>query len=263
TSIKAYPCYKVLSSKFFPSGDIFHPKVVDKPLYTWSSIATATKALENDFKKCPRCGANEETLIHTPNDCLTAYAILTLKGFDNRLLVGDYSCYIDWLEDLLRVLDLKKKAKTLYHDFRIYNLANKPVIPIAPTCKKWIKPPNCYIKINFNAFVSYAGLKTFEESLNVACTFNISKTVFEFDYVSLVNMVNNRDKDITILGRQINKACKQLDKLDSAKVVWANRSCNQVADFICDFAIKNRCNWNFNMDYLMDIHDLVKIDVIN
>lgn len=169
------------------------------------------------------------------------------------------------------------------------------MIPIAPTCKKWIKPPNCYVKINFNAFVSYGkvgfgviikdldgfvikgsggfkekavlaewvGLKAFEESLNVASTFNISKIVFESDCASLVNMVNNRDKDITILGSRINEACKQLDKLDSAKVVWANRSCHQVADFICDFTIKNRCNWNFNMDYLMYIHDLVKIDAIN
>lgn len=49
THLKNTLCYKVLSYKFFLSGDIFHPKVVDKPLYTWSSIATAAKALENDF----------------------------------------------------------------------------------------------------------------------------------------------------------------------------------------------------------------------
>ncbi|KAG4159155.1 hypothetical protein ERO13_D02G159050v2, partial [Gossypium hirsutum] len=49
TQFKDTSCYKVLSSKYFPNGDIFHPKVVDKPLYTWSSIANVAKALENDF----------------------------------------------------------------------------------------------------------------------------------------------------------------------------------------------------------------------
>lgn len=42
-------CYQVLSSKYFPSGDLFHPKSIDKPSYTWSSILAAAKALENGF----------------------------------------------------------------------------------------------------------------------------------------------------------------------------------------------------------------------
>ncbi|MBA0700455.1 hypothetical protein Goari_027322, partial [Gossypium aridum] len=42
-------CYHVLSSKYFPSGDIFHLKVVNKPSYTWTSIAIAAKALKNGF----------------------------------------------------------------------------------------------------------------------------------------------------------------------------------------------------------------------
>ncbi|KAA3483393.1 LINE-1 reverse transcriptase isogeny [Gossypium australe] len=49
TQFKDTLCYKVLSSKYFPNRDIFRPKVVDKPLYTWSSIANAAKALENSF----------------------------------------------------------------------------------------------------------------------------------------------------------------------------------------------------------------------
>ncbi|KAA3465981.1 reverse transcriptase [Gossypium australe] len=40
---------QVLSSKYFPNGNIFHPKKVDKPSYAWSSIITTTKALENGF----------------------------------------------------------------------------------------------------------------------------------------------------------------------------------------------------------------------
>ncbi|KAH1063893.1 hypothetical protein J1N35_028880 [Gossypium stocksii] len=42
-------CYHVLSSKYFPNNDLFHPKVVDRPSYTRTSIIVATKALENDF----------------------------------------------------------------------------------------------------------------------------------------------------------------------------------------------------------------------
>ncbi|KAG8491289.1 hypothetical protein CXB51_014550 [Gossypium anomalum] len=42
-------CYRVLSSKYFLNGDLFHPKKVDKPSYTWSSIFTAAKALESGF----------------------------------------------------------------------------------------------------------------------------------------------------------------------------------------------------------------------
>ncbi|TYG79416.1 hypothetical protein ES288_D02G136700v1 [Gossypium darwinii] len=48
-TIKDMLCYHLLSSKYFPSGYIFHPKVVDKQSYTWTSIATAIKAPENGF----------------------------------------------------------------------------------------------------------------------------------------------------------------------------------------------------------------------
>ncbi|KAK5842768.1 hypothetical protein PVK06_005159 [Gossypium arboreum] len=48
-TIKYTLCYHVLSSKYFPSGDLFHPKKVDKLSYTRTSIATAAKALENGF----------------------------------------------------------------------------------------------------------------------------------------------------------------------------------------------------------------------
>ncbi|MBA0583810.1 hypothetical protein Gorai_014654 [Gossypium raimondii] len=125
-------CYKVLSSKYFPSGDIFHPKNVDKPSYTWTSIATATKTLawfclvvghnilptyanissirQNFNKVCPRCGEKEETFIHALKDCPKAQAILTIGGLYNRLLKGDYSRCINWIQDIMRVLDMKVVA---------------------------------------------------------------------------------------------------------------------------------------------------------
>ncbi|KAA3453909.1 reverse transcriptase [Gossypium australe] len=42
-------CFKVLSSKYFPDGNIFKAKKVDKAFFTWSSIAAAAEALKDGF----------------------------------------------------------------------------------------------------------------------------------------------------------------------------------------------------------------------
>ncbi|KAL1086515.1 hypothetical protein V6Z11_D08G120100 [Gossypium hirsutum] len=42
-------CFKVLSAKNFPDGDVFRPKDCDKPSYTWSSITKAAEALQEGF----------------------------------------------------------------------------------------------------------------------------------------------------------------------------------------------------------------------
>ncbi|KAA3487518.1 reverse transcriptase [Gossypium australe] len=42
-------CFHVLSAKYFPNGDIFQPKCIDKPSYTWKRISTATRMLKNGF----------------------------------------------------------------------------------------------------------------------------------------------------------------------------------------------------------------------
>ncbi|MBA0608609.1 hypothetical protein Godav_020806, partial [Gossypium davidsonii] len=61
-----------------------------------------------DFKKeCPRCSARVETLNHALKDCPTTRAILALGGLYNRLLIREYSQCIDWIEDIMRVLDMK------------------------------------------------------------------------------------------------------------------------------------------------------------
>ncbi|KAH1082270.1 hypothetical protein J1N35_022031 [Gossypium stocksii] len=246
TQFKDTLYYKVLSSKYFPNGNIFWPKEVDKPSYTWSGIFKAAKALQNGFvwfvgdgksidirndnwgfkglngdslhhsllsdnervllfknigfdphraywriiwklkllpnirvfswRKCPRCKANEETLIYALKDCLSARAILTLEGLDNRLIEGNCSRCINWLEDVLRVIDLKnswnnrnnfvfkgreddahvvwERAKSFSQDFRIHNLVELSAIPATTICKTWTKPLNDYVKINFDGSVS-------------------------------------------------------------------------------------------------------------
>ncbi|XP_017617722.1 uncharacterized mitochondrial protein AtMg00310-like [Gossypium arboreum] len=42
-------CFKVLSSKYFPNGNIFHAKNVDKASFTWSSIAAAVEVFKDGF----------------------------------------------------------------------------------------------------------------------------------------------------------------------------------------------------------------------
>ncbi|KAK8302458.1 hypothetical protein V6Z11_D04G087000 [Gossypium hirsutum] len=48
-TIKDTLCYDVLSSKYFPEGDIFQSKKVDKPSFTWNSIATVARVLKDRF----------------------------------------------------------------------------------------------------------------------------------------------------------------------------------------------------------------------
>ncbi|MBA0765533.1 hypothetical protein Gotri_014713, partial [Gossypium trilobum] len=53
-SCKDTLCFRVLSAKYFPNGDVFRPKRVDKPSFTWKSIARAASILRevNETKVC-------------------------------------------------------------------------------------------------------------------------------------------------------------------------------------------------------------------
>ncbi|KAG4145469.1 hypothetical protein ERO13_D05G098650v2, partial [Gossypium hirsutum] len=42
-------CFKVLSAKYFPEGDVFRYKKGDNPFFTWSSIAKAADELKDGF----------------------------------------------------------------------------------------------------------------------------------------------------------------------------------------------------------------------
>lgn len=42
-------CYVVLAAKYFPDGDRFHPKAVDKPSYAWSSLCAFNRSLRAGF----------------------------------------------------------------------------------------------------------------------------------------------------------------------------------------------------------------------
>ncbi|MBA0722997.1 hypothetical protein Golax_003618, partial [Gossypium laxum] len=97
-----------------------------------------------------------------------------------------YACCINWLEDVLHVLDKKvvvdffttlwnswnncnnfifwgkeddtrvvlERAETFSNEFRIHNLVNNSLISSAPACQKWKKPPRGFVKVNFNVVVA-------------------------------------------------------------------------------------------------------------
>ncbi|KAH1033459.1 hypothetical protein J1N35_045633 [Gossypium stocksii] len=59
---------------------------------------------------CPRCGAEYETLVHDLKNCPSSKATLMLGGLDSSVLSKEHDRCIDWLEDMLRILDKKAMA---------------------------------------------------------------------------------------------------------------------------------------------------------
>lgn len=108
-----------------------------------------------------------------------------IGGLNNRLIDGTYEWCIDWLENVLRELDKKtaayfftllwsywndrnkmvfqgkddttmvvwERVQPLSTEFKIFNLADPPVLPQTPVHKSWTKPPNGFIKINVDATI--------------------------------------------------------------------------------------------------------------
>ncbi|KAG8492715.1 hypothetical protein CXB51_010474 [Gossypium anomalum] len=89
-------------------------------------------------KKCSRCEATNETLLHALRDCPTSREVLLIKGWDMRVMTEHYDRCIDW-------------ASNLGKEFRICNLLYAPMLPQNDNMKKWDKPPKGVVKINFDA----------------------------------------------------------------------------------------------------------------
>ncbi|MBA0764803.1 hypothetical protein Gotri_014091 [Gossypium trilobum] len=187
------------------------------------------------------------------------------------------------------------RARTHCHDFWIHNLVNKPVLPLTPAIKKWEKPLCESMKINIDATVfnnktsfgviihdtdgfvlgrgggfkdeemtmEWTGLYAFEEGLRLARSLIIANAIFETDCASLMNRFTKHKDDITNIGHCIKKTYKTLEMFTTVDVKWANRSCNNVADFMCKYAILNNCNMLFGMDYPKEIMILYVHDSFN
>ncbi|KAK5794854.1 hypothetical protein PVK06_036104 [Gossypium arboreum] len=104
----------MLNAKYFTNGDIFHPKCIDKPSYTWQSITSVARMFKNGFDWMVADGKSID--IRRDNwdfEGLTG-------GLNNNLLVGDYTDCIDWVEDAMRVPDQKAFSDfiTIFWNFR-------------------------------------------------------------------------------------------------------------------------------------------------
>ncbi|MBA0794407.1 hypothetical protein Gohar_018741, partial [Gossypium harknessii] len=192
---------------------------------------------------CPKYGAENETLIHALKDYPTSRAILSIGGWNVSTISKKYSCCIDWLEDMMRGKEeeaqvIWERASTLSKDFRICNMMKEPLLSPNLAVKKWVKPPQGFVKINFDARVGVnrigygttaegfvlrgggsfietmmsaeeAGCYAFKASIKLACQLNIKGDVlFETDNAGLVNKLRNHSTNVTIISARI-KACKE------------------------------------------------------
>ncbi|MBA0692437.1 hypothetical protein Goari_009997, partial [Gossypium aridum] len=71
------------------------------------------------------------------------HAVLSFGGLDGRLLHSPFESGIDWLEDAIRLLDLKA----------VNSLLHAPINPRPLKFHRWIKPLNEAIKINVDAAI--------------------------------------------------------------------------------------------------------------
>ncbi|MBA0555536.1 hypothetical protein Golob_025708, partial [Gossypium lobatum] len=231
----------------------------------------------NSIKNDPHC------LVHALKDYPTTRAILTLGGLDGRPLNKDYLYYIDWLEDVMRILDKKvvedfimmlwnswnnrnnfvfcgkedkawviwDRARTHCHDFWIHNLVNNSVLPLTPAIKKWEKPLCESMKINNDATV-----------FNNKTSFGV--IIHDSDGFVLGGGGGFKDEEMIMEWTELYafeeglklETYKTLEMFTTADVKWDNRSCNNVADFMCKYAILNNSNMLFGMNYPKEIHDI-------
>ncbi|KAK5845660.1 hypothetical protein PVK06_001861 [Gossypium arboreum] len=187
------------------------------------------------------------------------------------------------------------RAAGLSREFCIFNFLEKPMIPKPSMEKGWVKPGLGVIKINFDAttmgrkmsfglvardhdgFVlggqadvleknvqaEWAEFHALVESLNFARTKNWRKLEFESDCVSLVNRLNKMNVDFSTMGHYIRESIKILDPCVCLNFVWAPRCCNNAADYLCKWATAQNCITDFDVDYPLEIHDIILRDAIN
>ncbi|MBA0557537.1 hypothetical protein Golob_014601 [Gossypium lobatum] len=246
---------------------------------------------------CPRCGSNVETLIHALKDCPRAKAVLVHGGLKNSLVEGSYWKCVDWIEDAARSLDKKAlsdfitvlwniwnsrnnkvfndtkedakvtwdRAATLSRDFRIFNIMEKPAIPKPVGEKGWQKPGPEVVKINFDAAVNDRMM-----SFGVVARDNdgfvlggVRVLLIETLKLNGVNRLKKAHVDFSTLGHRIRELFLLFEPCFNFNFVWTPRSCNKAADQLYKWAYNNKCNKVFDMDYPLEIHDVILKDAIN
>ncbi|KAG8483103.1 hypothetical protein CXB51_022036 [Gossypium anomalum] len=190
------------------------------------------------------CGADYETLIHALKDCLSSKATLMLGGLDSSVISKEYDRCIDWLEDLMRVLDKKAMVDFTTILWNCWNSRNNLVFNGKEEEPKdiWSKASGGGGFKDGQLSAEEAEWHAFDESIKIACCLNIKGDVlFESDCARLVNKINGQNKDLTIIGERIKDSLKAFVHFLSATCVWTSRHCNTVADFICKKMCAGAC----------------------
>ncbi|MBA0841063.1 hypothetical protein Goarm_003581, partial [Gossypium armourianum] len=89
------------------------------------------------------------------------------------------------------------------------------------------------------------------------------KLELESDCANLVNRLKRTRVDYSTYGFRIRQLLNSFDSCFNFNFVWAPRCCNKAADQLCTWAFKNNCYKAFDMDYPIEIHDVILKDAIN
>ncbi|MBA0731292.1 hypothetical protein Golax_022643 [Gossypium laxum] len=195
-----------------------------KSAYSWLLLKQmGIASVRRGFdQECPRCGAEFETHLHALKDCSTSRATLMIGSLEGNLISKEYD--------------------------RGYGVI--------------VRDDDGFV-LGRGGGLKDVWVYAFDESIKLACRLNIKgDMIFESDSAGLVNKINGQQRDLTIIGARIKGNVKAFDNFKSATCVWTSRNCNSVADFICKKMCADACNWFFDMDYPMDIHNAVICDAI-
>ncbi|KAK5775953.1 hypothetical protein PVK06_043909 [Gossypium arboreum] len=104
-----------------PKIHVFTWRVGHEILPTNENIASIRHSFDT---RCRRCRAEIETLLHALKDCPTSRAVLALGGWSDSIISKKYDHCIDWLEDMIRVLDKRKMANLMAILWNCWNNRN-------------------------------------------------------------------------------------------------------------------------------------------
>ncbi|MBA0669344.1 hypothetical protein Goklo_007316, partial [Gossypium klotzschianum] len=130
-------CYKVLSAKYFPDGNVFLPKCMDKPCFTWQSIAQAAKILNEGFGWTVGDGKN----INIWHDNWG------LEGLSGKSICMDKSMVKEvYVRDLFNESKDgwdRERVLMIYGDFMRDQICNIPIIHNGPNDRRtWFHNPH-------------------------------------------------------------------------------------------------------------------------
>ncbi|MBA0845901.1 hypothetical protein Goarm_022484, partial [Gossypium armourianum] len=101
------------------------------------------------------------------------------------------------------------------------------------------------------------------ESLELAREKRWLKLELESECANLVNRLKRAHVDFSTYGFCIRQLLNSFDPCFVFNFVWIPRCCNKAADQLRKCAYKNNCTKAVDMDYPIELHDVILKDAIN